>query len=75
MSCVLCAASIPLLLAQCLAFYVDIHLALLACAALYPQSSALVRRDAQRAYAALALAILAASRASGTNRPFARPAP
>jgi len=52
------AAGIPLLLAQCLAFYVDIHLALLAFGALGLQARGYLGRSAQPAWLALALALL-----------------
>jgi hypothetical protein len=61
LTCVLAAAALPILLAQTLAFYVDIHFALLTCAALWLQAASLVRRRALYAWLALGLAILATS--------------
>jgi hypothetical protein len=61
LSSVLCLASIPLLLAQCLAFYVDIHFTFVVLASLYLQCLALQRRRAQYAWGALAAAVSAAS--------------
>jgi len=54
-------ACIPLLLGQTIAFYVDIHLALLVCLSLYLLCRALVTEDSQSAYFGIAAAFLATS--------------
>lgn len=54
-----CVSTIPLLIGQSLAFYVDIDLALVVCGSLYLLCRALLRRDARDAYAGLAVALLA----------------
>jgi hypothetical protein len=56
-----CMCCIPLMIGQSLAFYVDIHMALVVCWSLYLQCAALMRRDPQYGYYGLAVAILAAS--------------
>lgn len=55
----LCVATIPLMIGQSMAFYIDIHLALVVCLSLYLQCLSLVRRRAAYAYGALAVALLA----------------
>ncbi len=56
-----CMCCIPLMIGQSLAFYVDIHMALVVCLSLYLQCVALMRRDPQYGYYGLAAAILPAS--------------
>ncbi|MBI1815740.1 MAG: hypothetical protein HYR72_12225 [Deltaproteobacteria bacterium] len=58
---VACVCTIPLLIGQSLAFYIDIHLALLVCLSVYLQAVSLLRRDARYAYVGLTAAILTAS--------------
>jgi len=60
-SAVLCVASVPVLLGQCLAFYVDIHFALLVCGALWLQAAALIRGRSGYLWASVALAVASAS--------------
>jgi len=55
----LCVATVPLMIGQSLAFYVDIHLALVVCLSLYLQCLSLVRPRVAYAYGALAVALLA----------------
>ena len=52
---------IPLLLGQTMAFYVDIHLALAVCLALYLMCLSLITAESQPAYFAIAAALLAAA--------------
>ncbi len=54
-------ACIPLLLGQTMAFYVDIHLALIICLSLYLMCLSLITEDSQPAYFAVAGAFLAAA--------------
>jgi hypothetical protein len=49
------------MISQSLAFYVDLHIALVVCLALYLYCTALARRDAQRAYDGLTVTLLAPS--------------
>ena len=53
--------AIPLLLGQCLAFYVDIHMALVVCLSLYLLCLSLARGHTRHAYLGLAVALLAPS--------------
>jgi hypothetical protein len=53
-----CASTIPLLIGQSLAFYVDVHFALLVCLAVYWQALAIRDGDPRPAYSALAAAVL-----------------
>src|SRR5579862_692423 len=57
----LCVATIPLMIAQSIAFYIDVHLALLVCLCLYLQCVSLLRRNAGPAYGAMAVALLTPS--------------
>ena len=54
-------ACIPLLLGQTIAFYVDIHLALMLCLSLYLMCLSLIAGDSQPAYFAIAAVFMAAS--------------
>ena len=58
LACVALTCCIPLLLGQCLAFYVDIHMALLIVWTVYWVAVALVRGHSQYAYGAFAVLLL-----------------
>jgi hypothetical protein len=58
---VACVSTIPLMIGQSLAFYVDIHLALLVCISMYFLCRSVLRRNARDAYYGLAAAWLAPS--------------
>ncbi|MBI3786049.1 MAG: hypothetical protein HY270_21900 [Deltaproteobacteria bacterium] len=53
-----CVSTIPLLVGQSLAFYVDVHLALLVCLSLFLQCRALLQRRAADVYWALVATLL-----------------
>lgn len=55
---VACTSTIPLLIGQSLAFYVDVHFALLLCLAVYWQTVAVRNHTARSAYYGLAMALL-----------------
>ncbi|HVM96084.1 MAG TPA: hypothetical protein VMT89_06830 [Candidatus Acidoferrales bacterium] len=56
-----CVATIPLLVGQSIAFYIDIHLALLVCLSLFLQCRALLQRRPDDVYWAVVVALLVPS--------------
>jgi hypothetical protein len=58
-STLICAATIPLLMGQCLAFYIDIHMALVMVAGIYLLARSIASSNGQYAYYGLAVLCLA----------------